>query len=176
MLDAAAGKDFAARRDHAIIRRFFSTGMRRAELAGLQLGDVDLTRQHVTVMGKGARKRVCHYGDKTALALSRYLRTRAQEPRANSAARWIGKSGAVGVSGLAKIVERRFAEAGVKEAGAHSFRHLFADGWLSAGGAEGDLMRLAAWSNRTMVDRYARSSASERALEAHKRMGLDDQI
>ena len=37
------------------------------------------------------------------------------------------------------------------------------------GAAEGDLMRLAGWSSRDMLDRYGRSAADERARDAYRR-------
>jgi len=45
ILNACAGTDFDARRDTAIIRLLLDTGMRRAELAGLKLDDIDLDQQ-----------------------------------------------------------------------------------------------------------------------------------
>jgi hypothetical protein len=42
LLAACAGKDFEARRDTAIVMFLLDTGARRAELADLQLGDLDL--------------------------------------------------------------------------------------------------------------------------------------
>jgi integrase len=35
----------------------------------------------------------------------------------------------------------------------HMFRHTFAQRWLCPDGTEGDLMRLAGWPNRKMLDR-----------------------
>ena len=48
--------------------------------------------------------------------------------------------------------------------------------WLAAGGTEGDLMRLAGWKSRSMVDRYVKATAEQRARAAHARLGLGDRI
>lgn len=53
-------------------------------------------------------------------------------------------------------------------------RHTFASRWLGAGGSEGGLMAAAGWSSREMVDRYSRATASERAMEESRRLGLGD--
>lgn len=53
---------------------------------------------------------------------------------------------------------------------AHMCRHGFADAWLSSGGTEADLMRLAGWKSRQMLDRYV---ADARAREAHRRLGRE---
>ncbi len=50
----------------------------------------------------------------------------------------------------------------------HQFRHTFARQSLADGGGETDLMRLASWRSRTMLQRYGASAADARAREAHR--------
>jgi integrase len=49
----------------------------------------------------------------------------------------------------------------------HRFRHTFANEWLSESGTEGDLMRLAGWRSRQILQRYGASAADQRARDAH---------
>ena len=81
LLKECDGTDFAARRDAALIRLLLDTGMRRSELAGLRVSDVDFDTNCAVVMGKGRRPRACPFGKRTAVALDRYLRVARQASR-----------------------------------------------------------------------------------------------
>jgi site-specific recombinase XerD len=60
LLKACEGRDFADRRDAAILRLFLDTGVRVSEAAGIMLpGDLDLDDQVVIVLGKGRRPGRC---------------------------------------------------------------------------------------------------------------------
>ncbi len=72
--DAAETGDPIALRDHAILELLYGSGIRVAELCGLDVDDLDLDRGTARVLGKGAKERVVPYGAPARAALEAYLR------------------------------------------------------------------------------------------------------
>lgn len=171
--DAERGRDYESRRDAAILRLFASTGCRLAELAHLQVDDINQERREATVTGKGRKQRTVKYDNKAVVALERYLRLRAKHKSASLPALWIGlrRRTAMTPNGIYQLIARRGEQLGIP-LHPHMFRHTFAHRWLDAGGAEGDLMELAGWESPQMLRHYGASARSARARRAYDRIDV----
>jgi site-specific recombinase XerD len=179
LLKACEGRDFLALRDAAIIRLMLEPGgMRRAEIVGLTVDSIDLDQDVAVVLGKGRRPRAIPYGHKTGQALTRYLRARAAHSHAKlTGALWLAQKGPLTDNGLAQMLERRCAQAGIARIKPHQLRHTAADLWLAeSGGDETSAMRLFGWRSRQMLSRYAASNADKRAHDAARRLGIGDKL
>lgn len=167
LMDSLKGTRFADRRDRAIVSLLIDTGVRLAEIAGLQVADVDMEQQQITVLGKGRKRRPVGFIKATKMDLTRYIMERRNHIDADTPAFFLGRRGELNSSGVHQMLKRRCAAAGVPPIHAHQFRHTYAHEYLLAGGTEGDLMREMGWTSRSMVDRYGRSAGATRAKAAH---------
>lgn len=64
-------------RDAAILELLYSTGIRRSELCGLSVADIDLRAGSVRVLGKGNKERIVPVGSNACAALEKYLSMRS---------------------------------------------------------------------------------------------------
>ncbi|HTT86652.1 MAG TPA: tyrosine-type recombinase/integrase [Acidimicrobiales bacterium] len=69
----AASDDATASRDRAVLELLYGSGLRVAELCGLDDGDVDIVSKMVGVRGKGGRPRRVPMHDRCADALARWM-------------------------------------------------------------------------------------------------------
>jgi integrase/recombinase XerD len=124
-------------RDRAMLEVLYSTGMRRMELPGLALYDVDVTRRLVFVReGKGRRDRVIPIGERACAWVEKYVtEARPQLIAANTEALFVSDYGEpVTPEFVAAKVKRYMQFAGIDKPGAtHLFRHACATHMLENG-------------------------------------------
>lgn len=92
-LDNMPDDEPLACRDKAMFELAYSSGLRVAELAGLQLADLDLANGMAAVLGKGGKTRVVPIGSKAVSALQNWLRERPILASADEATVFVGKTG-----------------------------------------------------------------------------------
>ena len=125
---AISGDDPVTLRDRAILELFYSSGLRLAELVGLNLGDVDAADRTVRVLGKGSKARVVPVGKQALAAIKDWLAVRSELARAGETALFVGRRGErVSPRTVQKRVnewaKRQGAPTGVHP---HMLRHSFA--------------------------------------------------
>ena len=127
LLDGAVEDDFIARRDHAILELLYSSGLRLAELVGLDLDRLDLSAGLVRVHGKGNKVRELPVGRKAREALAAWLPLRALTRPADGAL-FVSRQGRrIGP----RAVQLRVREAGVRELGQHLHPHMLRHSFAS---------------------------------------------
>ena len=67
------GNGWEGLRDRLMLEMFYETGMRRAELVGLDEKDVDFWRGQIKVTGKRNKQRLIPFGEELRTAVERYL-------------------------------------------------------------------------------------------------------
>ena len=88
LIDAAGDATPLGRRDRAILELFYASGLRLAEVAGLDVDDVHLGAKMVRVLGKGGKERIIPFNSPAANAIRAYMHDRerlVQSPAALSA-------------------------------------------------------------------------------------------
>lgn len=158
-------------RDRAILELLYGSGLRVAEVAGLQIGSVDLTRGRVLVRGKGSKEREVPMSDHAIDAVDVWLR--------------IGRPRLAGEQGRAMFVNRRHLRLGTRDVRRvveryargslqgrrvtpHTLRHSFATHLLEGGADIRAVQELLGHASVATTQRYTHVSRS-RLFEAYER-------
>lgn len=134
-----AGKnDFMRLRDLAMMELLYASGIRRAELVGLNVSDVDLDRRRMRVVGKGNKQRTVFINHASAEAIRDYLAVR---PRSSDEALFLSKRKTRMSHRQAWVIFRQFADLSglTQHVTPHVMRHSFATHLLENGA---DLMTI----------------------------------
>jgi integrase/recombinase XerC len=137
LLDVPA-KEPAELRDKAMFELFYSSGLRLAELVGLDVADgADMLRQaEVTVTGKGAKTRTVPVGSKACASISAWLAGRAALAGPGEEALFVGARGArISPSTVRQRLAQWARRIGLPQhVHPHMLRHSFATHVLQSSG------------------------------------------
>ena len=148
-------------RDRAVLEILYASGVRLAEIEGMNLGDIYRERREILVRGKGNKERWTLYGEPASEALDDYL----NDGRPHLAGSASGDDplfvnrygGRLSRRSIEKVVSRYAARAGLKEGiHTHTLRHSFASHML-----EGDA------DLRVIQDLLGHSSVSTTQIYTH---------
>lgn len=125
------------RRDHAILEVLYSSGIRVAELTGLDIKDLDFTRSTMRVIGKGNKERVVPFGQPAKQALGNYIndaRTKFINEKSGNAL-FIGSRGKrLDTRQVRRIVAKAIKRVeGAPDISPHDLRHSAATHMLEGG-------------------------------------------
>lgn len=123
-------------RDLAMVELLYATGARVSELASLDLGNVDYSRNIVRLMGKGSKERMVPFGQPARDALDDWLRhgrNALVQEKTDSAMFLNSRGSRVGVRQIYSLVASLLETTATGVAGPHSLRHSAATHLLDGG-------------------------------------------
>ncbi|MFW0871413.1 MAG: site-specific tyrosine recombinase/integron integrase [Patescibacteria group bacterium] len=135
LMSAPSGSDLEDIRDKAILEFLYSTGLRVSELCSLK-EDIDLSRDELTIRGKGEKLRLVFISQAARRATRAYLDLRHQaDLPILSPALFVMKTGsAIYPRAVQRILNKRAREAGImRRVTPHDLRHYFATDLLHNG-------------------------------------------
>lgn len=124
-------------RDVAMVELLYATGARVGELCGLDIGDIDYSRNTIRVLGKGDKERVIPMGRPAVAALESYLKDGRQALVSTQSANalFLGLRGKrIDQRTVRTVVyEALSAIEGIERMGPHALRHSAATHLLEGG-------------------------------------------
>lgn len=133
--DVDFGEGFEGCRDRMVIEMFYETGMRRAELIGLNDADVDFSDSVIKVTGKRNKQRLIPFDEELRHSMQEYLAARNEAVPVRSGAFFVGKKGKrLSQAVVTQIVRQNLSKVvTLKKRSPHVLRHTFATVMLNNG-------------------------------------------
>lgn len=163
-LNADEAKTFEEKRNKLMAELFYSTGIRRAELIGIQLKDVDLEGKLLKVLGKRNKERMIPLLPSVVASIKEYLPER-QEKSAGAEERHLfitGKGVKMYERLVYDIIKNYFRGVSSKQKQSpHILRHSFATHLLNQGADLNAVKELLGHSSLAATQVYTHNSIAE---------------
>lgn len=175
--------DYEGGRNRTILLVLYHTGLRAAELLGMNVGAVDLRGQQLKVTGKGNKQRIVPFGEELRQALEEYLQLRAATfgdvPLVEPQALWLSPSARrMTYEQLRTMVSTTLGAVTTQQKRSpHVLRHSFATAMLSHGAQLEAIQQLLGHESVVTTAIYTHTTLAELQNEyaqAHPRRGRED--
>jgi len=161
LLESPADTDLG-RRDRAILELLYATGLRAAELTGLNTNNINLDERTVQVVGKGRKERLIPFGSHATDAIRNYLEIRNSWSNPSGALFLSPKGKRLSTYGLRKLLAEHLQNAAInKPATPHAIRHSFATHLLNAGADLRAIQELLGHASLGTTQRYTHVSTTQ---------------
>ena len=144
-------------RDYAILMTFLKSGVRESERAALQIDDVDLYHEELTVReGKGKKERKIPLMPELKRALRRYMEDRERQANIiDEDTLFLARNGtSLNPSSIRKLVKKYYVKAGVRKSGVHTLRHTFSAHNANNGMSIADLQKVLGHKKKETTLKY----------------------
>jgi integrase/recombinase XerC len=151
-------------RDAAIMETLYATGIRVAELIGLDLGDVNFSNRTLKVTGKGNKQRVVPFGEPASRALQSWIaqgRPVLMGEQSGQALFLGARSARLDQRIARSVVHERSREAGVPDIAPHALRHSAATHMLDGGADLREVQEMLGHSSLSTTQRYTHVSIEQ---------------
>lgn len=159
-----AQDNFESHRNKAIVELFYATGMRKSELIGLKVTDVDFQNQVIKILGKRNKERIVPLIHSTIRTLNHYLLKREEVAGAASESfLFLSKNGVkINQTLVYRIINNYFSHISSKEKKSpHILRHSFATHLLNEGADLNAIKELLGHSSLASTQVYTNNSIAE---------------
>jgi len=162
--------DFDGRRDHLIIELLYGTGMRRAELLGLTVDDVDFRNKQLKVTGKRNKQRIIPLFDHLLEQIKEFLTAREEINYQHSDWLFLDSKGrALYPDKIYRIVRRYLSLISTQsKRSPHVLRHSFATEMLNKGADLNSIKEILGHANLSATQVYTHNSI-EKLREVYKK-------
>ena len=155
--------DFESSRDLLMVELFYSTGIRRSELIGLNIKDISISEKRIKVLGKRNKERFIPLLESTINTLKIYLEFRKDINQNNLDYLFLTKSGSKIYESLVyRTINNYFRQVSSKtKCSPHVLRHSFATHLLNEGAHLNAVKELLGHSSLAATEIYTHSSMAK---------------
>lgn len=163
------GDDPASFRARAILELLYATGIRCAELVGLDVAEIDIEARMVRVLGKGNKERIVLFGTRAQGALREWLRVRSGLKPKSDAVFLNLRGGRLSDRSVRALFSRRVKQVALaQKCSPHTLRHSFATHLLARGADLRAIQELLGHASLSTTQRYTHVDTRQ-LLEVYKK-------